>query len=145
VGHDLERLLVRLLFILFADDTGIFERKDQCLTFLERRTRADGRDLGRWLCELFQTLDTPPDRRPQALAAALAHLPFTTGERFRERIAMPSVDAARRPMLLDASLFDWGDVSPAIFGSLFESVIATVTRRKQGAHYTPEQAILKVI
>lgn len=145
VGHDLERLLVRLLFILFADDTGIFERKDQFLTFLERRTRADGRDLGRWLGELFQTLDTPPDRRQQSLDADLADFPYINGELFRERIAMPSFDAAMRTMLLDASLFNWGDVSPAIFGSLFESVIDKVTRRKQGAHYTPEQAILKVI
>lgn len=145
VGHDLERLFVRLLFILFADDTGIFERKDQFLTFLEQRTRADGRDLGRWLGELFQTLDTPPNRRQQSLDADLADFPYINGELFRERIAMPSFDAAMRTMLLDASLFNWGDVSPAIFGSLFESVIDTVTRRKQGAHYTPEQAILKVI
>ena len=145
VGHDLERLLVRLLFILFADDTGIFERKDQFLTFLERRTGTDGRDLGRWLGELFQTLDTPLERRQQGLDADLADFPYINGELFRERIAMPSFDQAMRTMLLDASLFHWGDVSPAIFGSLFESVIDKVTRRKQGAHYTPEQAILKVI
>jgi hypothetical protein len=144
-GHDLERLLVRLLFILFADDTGIFERKDQFLSFLERRTSPDGRDLGRWLGELFQTLDTPPERRQQSLDADLADFPYINGELFRERIAMPSFDGAMRTMLLDASLFHWGDVSPAIFGSLFESVIDTVTRRRQGAHYTPEQAILKVI
>lgn len=144
-GHDLERLLVRLLFILFADDTGIFERKDQFLTFLEQRTSADGRDLGRWLGELFQTLDTPPDRRQQGLDPDLAEFPYINGELFRERIAMPSFDHAMRTMLLDASMFHWGDVSPAIFGSLFESVIDSVTRRRQGAHYTPEQAILKVI
>ncbi len=144
-GHDLERLLVRLLFILFADDTGIFERKDQFLSFLERRTSPDGRDLGRWLGELFQTLDTPLDRRQQSLDADLADFPYINGELFRERIAMPAFDGAMRTMLLDASLFNWGDVSPAIFGSLFESVIDTVTRRRQGAHYTPEQAILKVI
>lgn len=144
-GHDLERLLVRLLFILFADDTGIFQRKDQFLSFLERRTSPDGRDLGRWLGELFQTLDTPLDRRQQSLDADLADFPYINGELFRERIAMPAFDGAMRTMLLDASLFNWGDVSPAIFGSLFESVIDTVTRRRQGAHYTPEQAILKVI
>ncbi|WP_298400321.1 DNA methyltransferase [Sphingobium sp.] len=145
VGHDLERLLVRLLFILFADDTGIFERKDQFLTFLEQRTSPDGRDLGRWLGELFQTLDTPPGRRQHGLDTDLAEFPYINGELFRERIAMPSFDHKMRDMLLDASLFHWGDVSPAIFGSLFESVIDRVTRRKQGAHYTPEQAILKVI
>ncbi len=144
-GHNLERLLVRLLFILFADDTGIFERKDQFLTLLEQRTGADGRDLGRWLGELFQVLDTPPEKRQRGLDADLAEFPYINGELFRERIDMPAFDNAMRDMLLDASMFNWGEVSPAIFGSLFESVIDKVTRRKQGAHYTPEQAILKVI
>lgn len=144
-GHNLERLLVRLLFILFADDTGIFERKDQFLTFLEQRTSADGRDLGRWLGELFQVLDTSPDKRQRGLDADLAEFPYINGDLFRERIDMPAFDNAMRDMLLDASMFNWGEVSPAIFGSLFESVIDRVTRRKQGAHYTPEQAILKVI
>lgn len=145
VGHDLERLLVRLLFILFADDTGIFERKDQFLTFLEQRTSADGRDLGRWLGELFQVLDTPPTRRQASLDADLAEFPYINGELFRERIDLPAFDNAMRDMLLDASAFDWGTVSPAIFGSLFESVIDKVTQRRKGAHYTPEGAILKVI
>ena len=144
-GHNLERLLVRLLFVLFADDTGIFERKDQFLTFLEQRTSADGRDLGRWLGELFQVLDTPPDKRQHSLDTDLAEFPYINGELFRERIDMPAFDNAMRDMLLDASMFNWGEVSPAIFGSLFESVIDKVTQRKQGAHYTPEQAILKVI
>jgi len=144
-GHNLERLLVRLLFILFADDTGIFERKDQFFIFLEQRTSADGRDLGRWLGELFQVLDTPPEKRQHSLDADLAEFPYINGELFSERIDMPSFDNAMRDMLLDASMFNWGEVSPAIFGSLFESVIDKVTRRKRGAHYTPEQAILKVI
>ena len=144
-GHQLERLLVRLLFILFADDTGIFERKDMFLVFLEQRTSADGRDLGRWLGELFQVLDTPPERRQAALDADLAEFPYINGDLFRERIDLPAFDNAMRDMLLDASMFNWGEVSPAIFGSLFESVIDKVTRRKRGAHYTPEEAILKVI
>lgn len=144
-GHDLERLLVRLLFILFADDTGIFERKDMFLTWLEGQTTPDGRDLGAKLGMLFQVLDTPPEKRQRGLDADLAEFPYINGELFRERIAMPAFDNAMRNMLLDASMFNWGEVSPAIFGSLFESVIDTVTRRRQGAHYTPEQAILKVI
>ncbi|KQN07054.1 methylase [Sphingobium sp. Leaf26] len=145
VGADLERLLVRLLFILFADDTGIFERREQFLLFLETRTSADGRDLGRWLIELFETLDTPPDRRQSGLDADLAEFPYINGALFSGRIATPVFDRDMRQMLIDASIFDWGEVSPAIFGSLFESVIDKVTRRKQGAHYTPEEAILKVI
>ncbi|SEJ03989.1 N-6 DNA Methylase [Sphingobium sp. AP50] len=145
VGHDLERLLVRLLFILFADDTGIFQRREQFLLFLETRTSTDGRDLGRWLIELFEILDTPPERRQQGLDGDLAEFPYINGALFSGRIATPVFDRAMRQMLLDASLFNWGEVSPAIFGSLFESVIDKVTRRKQGAHYTPEEAILKVI
>jgi hypothetical protein len=144
-GHALERLLVRLIFILFADDTGIFNTKDQFLTLIEQRTAADGRDLGRWLGELFQTLDTPVERRQAGLDADLAAFPYINGDLFAERIDMPAFDNAMRDMLLDACMFDWGEVSPAIFGSLFESVIDRVTRRKQGAHYTPEEAILKVI
>ncbi|KQR80513.1 DNA methyltransferase [Sphingomonas sp. Leaf343] len=145
VGHQLERLLVRLLFILFADKTGIFERKGMFLDLLERRTRPDGRDLGRWLSELFQVLDTPPEKRQRGLDIDLGDFPYINGDLFRERIDMPAFDNAMRDMLLEASMFDWGEVSPAIFGSLFESVIDKVARRKQGAHYTPEQAILKVI
>jgi hypothetical protein len=145
VGHDLERLLVRLLFILFADDTGIFERREQFLLFLETRTSADGSDLGRWLIELFEVLDTPPDRRQRGLDVDLAEFPYINGALFSGRIATPVFDRDMRQMLIDAGIFDWGEVSPAIFGSLFESVIDRVTRRKQGAHYTPEEAILKVI
>lgn len=144
-GHNLERLLVRLLFVLFADDTGIFERKDMFLTWLEQQTSPDGRDLGAKLGMLFQVLDTPPEKRQRGLDADLAEFSYINGELFRERIDMPAFDNAMRDMLLDASMFNWGEVSPAIFGSLFESVIDKVSRRKKGAHYTPEQAILKVI
>lgn len=143
-GHRLQLLLVRLLFILFADDTGIWP-KDQFLVFLEQRTSADGRDLGRWLSELFEVLDTPEDQRQAGLDADLAAFPHINGKLFEERIGTAVFDNALRDILLDASVFNWGEVSPAIFGSLFESVIDKVTQRQQGAHYTPEEAILRVI
>lgn len=144
-GHDLERLLVRLLFILFADDTGIFAARDQFHILLETRTAADGSDLGRWLGELFETLNTPVAARQRNLDGDLAAFPYINGRLFAERIRMPAFDNAMRGMLLDACLFNWGEVSPAIFGALFESVIDAVTQRARGAHYTPEDAILKVI
>lgn len=144
-GHDLEVLLVRLLFILFADDTGIFDNKDQFQDLIERRTAADGSDLGRWLSDLFEVLNTPYDRRQVNLDADLAEFPYVNGRLFEERIRMPAFDNAMRGILLDACEFHWGDVSPAIFGSLFESVIDRITRRKRGAHYTPEDAILRLI
>ena len=144
-GHDLEVLLVRLLFILFADDTRIFNNKDQFQDFLERRTSFDGRDLGRWLGDLFDTLNKPEDKRQTTLDPDLAAFPYINGNLFAERIEIAAFDNAMRTILLDACESEWGEVSPAIFGSLFESVIDKVTRRKQGAHYTPEDAILKLI
>lgn len=150
-GHDLQLLLVRLLFILFADDTRIFNNKDQFFDLIERRTSFDGCDLGRWLSDLFEVLNTPDgqngtdDKRQSTLDADLAQFPYINGRLFEERIRMPAFDNAMRTILLDACEFDWGEVSPAIFGGLFESVIDKVTRRKQGAHYTPEEAILRLI
>ncbi|HEX8413859.1 MAG TPA: DNA methyltransferase [Sphingomicrobium sp.] len=144
-GHDLELLLVRLLFILFADDTGIFNNKDQFHSFIEDRTAADGSDLGRWLAELFGVLNTPEDRRQTTLDGELSDFPYINGELFAEHTGMPAFNMAMRTILLDACEFDWSEVSPAIFGGLFESVIDKVTRRRKGAHYTPEEAILKLI
>jgi len=144
-GHDLQLLLVRLLFILFADDTRIFNNKDQFLDLIERRTAVDGSDLGRWLSDLFEVLNTPEDKRQSTLDADIAAFPYINGKLFEERIRMPAFDNAMRTILIDSCEFDWGEVSPAIFGSLFESVIDKVTQRKQGAHYTPEDAILRLI
>ena len=143
-GHQLELLLVRLLFMLFADDTGIWP-KDQLLTLLEQRTQADGRDLGDWLTRLFQVLDTPDERRQTGEDDDLLAFPHVNGPLFKDRIDTAAFDNATRDILINASEFNWGRVSPAIFGSLFESVIDKVTRREQGAHYTPEVAIQRVI
>ncbi len=144
-GHDLERLLVRTVFCLFADDTGIFEPRDIFLDFLETRTREDGSDLGLWLSRLFQVLDTPEDTRQKALDEDLARFPYVNGDLFRGSLRIPDFDAPMRQALLDACRFDWTAISPAIFGALFQSVMEPADRRSQGAHYTTEQNILKVI
>ncbi len=144
-GHDLERFLVRIVFCLFADDTGIFEPRDLFLEFLEARTREDGSDLGPWLAQLFEVLDTPVDARQATLDEDLARFPHVNGDLFRERIRIPGFTSPMRRQLLDASRFDWSNISPAIFGSLFQSVMAPEERRAQGAHYTTEQNILKLI
>ncbi len=144
-GHDLERFLVRTVFCLFADDTGIFEPRDIFLDFLETRTREDGSDLGLWLSRLFQALDTPEDTRQKALDEDLARFPYVNGDLFRGPLRIPDFDAPMRQALLDACRFDWTAISPAIFGALFQSVMQPAQRRSQGAHYTTEQNILKVI
>ncbi|CAA7619076.1 DNA methyltransferase [Magnetospirillum sp. SS-4] len=144
-GHDLEQFLVRTVFCLFADDTGIFEPRDIFLDLLENRTREDGSDMGGWLAQLFQVLNTPEDRRPKNLDADLARFPYVNGDLFRDPLLIPSFDAGMRQRLIEACRFDWSGISPAIFGSLFQSVMNKKERRAKGAHYTTEKNILKVI
>ena len=144
-GHDLEVFLVRTVFCLFADDTGIFEPRDLFLDLLETRTREDGSDLGPALARLFQVLNTPVDQRQAKLDEDLARFPYVNGDLFAARLTIPDFDAAMRSALIDACRFDWAAISPAIFGALFQSVMDAAERRAQGAHYTTEKNILKVI
>ncbi|API58803.1 SAM-dependent methyltransferase [Tardibacter chloracetimidivorans] len=145
VGHDLEQLLVRLLFCLFADDTGIFQPKDIFLQLVENDTRPDGSDVGRVLNDLFDVLDTPEDARQSTLQAELNAFPYVNGRLFAGRLRTPHFTQIMRDHLLDAARHDWSGVSPAIFGSLFQSVMDAKERRAKGAHYTTEANILKVI
>ncbi|MCY4260084.1 MAG: hypothetical protein OXC91_07455, partial [Rhodobacteraceae bacterium] len=144
-GHDLERFLMRIVFCMFADDTGVFEPRDIFLDFIEMRTGEDGADLGPWLALLFEVLDTPEGDRAATLDADLARFPYINGNLFTGHLRMFSFDAAMRAALLDACRFDWSNISPAIFGALFQSVIDPAERRAHGAHYTTEKNILKVI
>ena len=144
-GHNLERFLVRIVFCLFADDTGIFEPRDIFLDLIETRTREDGSDTGSRLAELFQVLDTPEAARQTTLDEDFARFPYVDGDLFNGALRIPSFNSAMRGALLDACHFDWSNISPAIFGALFQSVMAPEERRAQGAHYTTEKNILKVI
>ena len=144
-GHDLERFLVRIVFCLFADDTGVFEPRDILLAFLEERTREDGTDLGPLLARIFQVLNTPEEQRAANLDEDLARFPCVNGDLFASPILIPDFNAEMREQLLAACRFNWSSISPAIFGSLFQSVMDPTERRAQGAHYTTEANILKVI
>ena len=144
-GHDLERFLVRIVFCLFADDTGIFEPRDIFFDFLDGRTAKDGSDTGSWLEHLFQVLDTREEGRYATLDEDLARFPYVNGRLFEEPLRIPAFNAAMRKALLEVCRFDWSNISPAIFGALFQSVMDPAERRKQGAHYTTEKNILKVI
>lgn len=144
-GYDLERFLVRIVFCLFADDTGIFEPRDIFLDFIESRTSEDGADLGPWLTQLFQVLDTPENERVATLDEDFARFPYVNGDLFDGLLRAPSFDSVMRIALLNACRFDWSNIPPAIFGALFQSVMDKKQRRAQGAHYTTEKNILKVI
>ena len=145
VGHDLEQFLVRLLFCLFADDTGIFQPLGAFEDFVKHRTREDGGDIGALLSQLFQVLNTPEDKRQRTLDADLANLPYVNGDLFARQLPQPAFDRDMRDKLINVCGFNWEKVSPAIFGSLFQSVLNKAERRKKGAHYTSERNILKVI
>ena len=143
--ENLERFLVRFVFCLFADDTGIFDTRDIFSDFIETRTSEDGADLGALLAQLFQVLDTPESDRTLSLDEDLARFPYVNGELFDGPLRIPAFDASMRRLLLEACNFDWSNISPAIFGALFQSVMDPVERRAAGAHYTTEKNILKVI
>jgi hypothetical protein len=143
-GHDLRVLLVRLLFCLFADDTGIFNQKDFHL-FIENRTSGDGADTGTKLARLFDVLNTPEDQRQANLDEDLQAFPYINGDLFAERIAFADFNAQMRGQLLKAASFEWARISPAVFGSLFQGVMEPTVRRQIGAHYTAEKNILKLI
>jgi len=143
-GHPLQVYLVRLLFCLFAEDTGIFE-KQQFREFIERKTAEDGSDLGDRLATLFYVLNTPDDGRLTTLDEDLAAFPYVNGRLFEEPLPPAAFDTAMRQALLDCCGLDWSRISPAIFGSLFQSVMDPAVRRNLGAHYTREENILKLI
>ncbi|CAK8725354.1 Site-specific DNA-methyltransferase (adenine-specific) [Candidatus Electrothrix aarhusensis] len=143
-GHDLERYLVRLLFCLFAEDTGIFE-KNLLRDLVRLHTAEDGSDLADRLNHLFQVLDTPHEKRLATLPEHLAAFEYINGDLFAESLPVAGFNADMRNMLLDACELDWAGISPAIFGSLFQSVMDAGERRNLGAHYTSEANILKLI
>jgi hypothetical protein len=144
-GHALEVLLVRLLFCLFADDTGIFQPADSLREWLDNHTKEDGTDLGRALVEFFDVLNTPESRRQQGQKEAFAAFPYINGKLFEETLRPAAFNRKMRDLLLDACALDWSTISPAIFGALFQSIMTVQDRRNLGAHYTSEENILKLI
>lgn len=143
-GRPLEVYLVRLLFCLFAEDTGICEKR-QFQDFIEQRTAEDGADLADRIATLFHVLNTPHGQRLKNLDEQLAAFPYINGKLFEEILPPAGFDAAMREALLDLCGLDWSLISPAIFGSLFQSIMDDAARRNLGAHYTSEENIQKLI
>ncbi|MBF3831164.1 class I SAM-dependent DNA methyltransferase [Burkholderia pseudomallei] len=151
-GRDLEVFLTRLLFCLFADDTGIFGQDGMFRRYVEA-TREDGRDTGQSLYALFDVLDTPDEERSSNLDESLAAFAYVNGSLFAEQTRIPSFDRATRDLLVKCAELDWSGISPAIFGAMFQGVLEAHTpdetrqasRRELGAHYTSERNILRVV
>jgi hypothetical protein len=143
-GPPLERFLVRILFCLFAENTGIFDR-ESFRRYLLDRTDENGSDLCMHLARLFDVLNTPLEMRQKNLDQALAAFPSVDGNLFAADPDFAGINRDTRNALLACTLFDWSRISPAIFGSLFQSVMEPKERRQIGAHYTSERDILRVI
>jgi hypothetical protein len=143
-GHSLERFLVRVLFCLFSEDTGIFD-PNAFTEYLENQSRPDGSDLGMNLGRLFQVLDTPRDKRQSNLDERLSGMPYVNGGLFSETLPLADMNAQMRAALMRCTGFDWSRISPAVFGSLFQAIMQPKERRQIGAHYTSERDILKVV
>jgi hypothetical protein len=143
-GHELEVYLVRLVFCLFADDTNIFN-KDIFEDYIKLQTKEDGSDLASQIASLFFILNKPPEERLKNLNESLSDFPYVNGKLFEEVLPQASFDKEMRNILLESSRLDWGKISPAVFGSLFQAVMNPEERRSLGAHYTSEKNILKVI
>lgn len=144
-GHDLEVYLVRILFCLFAEDTGIFSPRGAFYDFIDQRTSEDGSDLAARLNELFEVLNTPEEQRLTIRDEQVNSFPYINGGLFKERLRTAAFDTNLRRLLIECCEIDWGRVSPAIFGSLFQGIMDKDARRNLGAHYTSEQNIMKVI
>lgn len=142
--HESSVFLVRLLFALYGDDSGMWER-DLFYEFLEKRTREDGTDLGAQLVMLFQIMNQPEAVRPTTMDSLLSRFPYVNGGIFGESTSIPYFDSTMRELLIEACMFNWSEISPAIFGSLFQSVKSSKARRQLGEHYTTEINILKTI
>jgi len=142
--RNLNVLCVRLVFCLYAEDAGILGRHDM---FHDYMAHFDTEDMRAALIRLFQVMDTPLDQRDPYLKADLAAFPYVNGGLFHGDIVVPQFNQDIRQLLLQqASLdFDWSEISPTIFGAVFESTLNPDTRRSGGMHYTSIQNIHRVI
>ena len=142
--HEANVLLTRLLFLMFGDDTAMWAR-GLFYSFVHDRTSDDASDLGAQLAMLFQVLNTPETERPKNLDQTLVDFPYVNGGLFSENLRIAAFTPDMRHALIKAMRFGWGGISPAVFGSLFQSVKSKELRRELGEHYTTESAIMKVI
>lgn len=142
-GHEISVFLTRVLFLMFGDDTGMWEKSLVKNLIIE--TQEDGRDLGKLLDTLFQVLNTTGTKRSGSLDKTLASLPFVNGGIFSEKIREIEFNRKMRAALIDVANYDWAAINPTIFGALFQLIKSKEKRRELGEHYTSEENINKII
>ncbi len=144
--HTLNVFLTRLLFCFFAEDTKIFPQANQMTSALKATTQEDGSDVAHFFEQLFLALSFPANAPERAgLPNTFQQFPYVNGGLFQERIVVPQFNARARRLLLECGSMEWRDISPVIFGSMFQAVMDPEQRRSMGAHYTSEKNIFKVL
>jgi len=142
--HDLSLLLIRILFCLFADHTGIWA-KNHLQYYILQNTKEDGSDLGLHLNLIFETLNTDYTNRQSNLHEDLQCFRYINGGLYKQRISTAIFTKNSRSLLLNCCSYDWSQISPVIFGSIFQSAMSSYKRQQLGIHYTSERDTLKVI
>ncbi|UAX02117.1 type IIL restriction-modification enzyme MmeI [Proteus terrae] len=143
--HALNVFLTRLLFCLFAEDTGIFA-SGQFTSAIKSYTEEDGNDLDTFLYQLFTVLNSAPNSpNRQHLPAHIASFPYVNGGLFSSDEPIPELGKKGRKTLLECGAMDWSEINPDIFGSMFQAVIDVEQRSRLGQHYTSYSNIMKVI
>lgn len=142
-GHNLEVYLVRILFCLFADHTGIFSKRQFYKYLLN--SKSDGSDLAGRITTLFEVLNTSNSERMPNLSDELSSFPYVNGGLFSEHLRSASFDAQMYDLLVECCEFDWSTISPAIFGAMFQTVMDPEKRTSLGEQYTPQFIIKKVL
>jgi len=142
-GHETSIFLIRILFLLFGDDTGMWQKN----TFLKlvMGTKEDGSDVGSKLDTLFDVLNTPSDKRPKGIAQEVKDFPYVNGGIFAEKISVIDFNKKMRIALVDVANYDWTTINPTIFGALFQMIKSKEARAELGEHYTSEENINKIV
>ena len=142
-GHETSIFLIRILFLLFGDDTGMWAKN----TFLKlvMGTKEDGTDVGPKFDTLFEILNSPEDKRPKGLSDEFKPFPYVNGGIFSEKIPVINFNRKMRVALVDVANYDWTTINPTIFGALFQMIKSKEARAELGEHYTSEENINKIV
>jgi hypothetical protein len=142
-GHETSVFLIRLLFLLFGDDTGMWEKN--LFLKLVMGTKEDGSDIGSKLDILFDVLNSPVEQRSNDLDVGLKKFPYVNGGIFAEKISVIEFNKKMRVALVDVANYDWTTINPTIFGALFQMIKSKEARAELGEHYTSEENINKIV
>ena len=142
-GHETSIFLVRLLFLLFGDDTGMWSKN--LFLKLVMDTKEDGANVGSTFDELFEVLNTAPEKRTKNLSPGIKDFPYVNGNIFAEKISIIDFNKKMRKALVEVANYDWTTINPTIFGSLFQLIKNKEARRELGEHYTSEENINKIV